>query len=230
MRFVVSRRYTLSMKCPHCLTSFHEQTAETALGEDRTSRWVLRLRTCPACQRFVISLRESYDRFHVGNANHYHNNREFLCYPKAPSRAPLPPEVPSPYSEDYSEACLTLVDSAKASAALSRRCLQHILRDKAAVKPGNLADEILQVIDSEKAPSHISESLDAVRNIGNFAAHPIKSKASGEIIDVEPGEAEWNLDVLEALFDFYFVQPELLKKKRAALDAKLAEAGKPKMK
>jgi hypothetical protein len=47
---------------------------------------------------------------------------------------------------------------------------------------------------------------------------------------VEPGEAEWNLDVLEALFDFYFVQPELLKKKRAALDAKLAEAGKPKMK
>jgi hypothetical protein len=86
------------------------------------------------------------------------------------------------------------------------------------------------VIDAGKVPTHISESLDAVRNIGNFAAHPIKSKASGEIIDVEPGEAEWNLDVLEALFDFYFVQPEILKKKRAALDAKLAEAGKPKMK
>ena len=139
-------------------------------------------------------------------------------------------EVPSPYAEDYSEVCLTLVDSAKASAAISRRCLQHILRDKAGVKPGNLADEIQQVMDAGKVPSHISESLDAIRNIGNFAAHPIKSKASGEIIDVEPGEAEWNLDVLEALFDFYFVQPELLKKKRAALDAKLAEAGKPKMK
>ena len=47
---------------------------------------------------------------------------------------------------------------------------------------------------------------------------------------VQPGESEWNLDVLEALFDFYFVQPELLKQKRAALDAKLNEAGKPKMK
>jgi hypothetical protein len=158
------------------------------------------------------------------------NDREFFCYPKAPSRAPLPSEVPSPYADDYSEACLTLADSPKASAALSRRCLQQILRDKAGVKSGNLADEIQQVIDSGKVPSHISVSLDAIRNIGNFAAHPIKSKASGEIIDVEPGEAEWNLDVLETLFDFYFVQPELVKKKRAALDAKLSAAGKPKMK
>jgi hypothetical protein len=39
-----------------------------------------------------------------------------------------------------------------------------------------------------------------------------------------------NLDVLEALFDFYFVQPELLKKKREALNAKLKKAGKPEMK
>lgn len=90
--------------------------------------------------------------------------------------------------------------------------LQQILRDKAGVKPGNLADGIQQVIDSSKLSSHIFKLLDSVRNIGNFAAHPIKSKASGEIIDVELGEAEWNLDVLEALFDFYFVQPELLKK------------------
>ena len=200
------------------------------MGEDRTSRWVLRLRTCPACERFVISLGEHYDRIQAGGDTHYNRGREFFCYPKAPSRAPLPPEVPGPYSEDYSEACLTLADSPKASAALSRRCLQHILRDNAGVNPGNLADEIQQVIDSAMVPTHISESLDAIRNIGNFAAHPIKSKASGEIIPVEPGEAEWNLDVLEALFDFYFVQPELLKKKRASLDAKLAEAGKPRMK
>ena len=57
-------------------------------------------------------------------------------------------------------------------------------------------------MDSGKLPSHLTGSLDAVRNIGNVAAHPTKSEASGEIIDVEPGEAEWNLDVLESLFDF----------------------------
>jgi len=65
-----------------------------------------------------------------------------------------------------------------------------------------------------------------VRLIGNFAAHPVKSQKSGEILDVEPGEAEWTLDVLEELFDFYFVQPAKLQAKRAALNAKLVEAGK----
>lgn len=74
------------------------------------------------------------------------------------------------------------------------------------------------------------ESLDAVRNIGNFAAHPTKSKSTGEIIDVEPGEAEWNLDVLESLFDYFFVQPALIKKKREELNRKLGDAGKPEMK
>ena len=56
-------------------------------------------------------------------------------------------------------------------------------------------------------PSHIADSLDAVRNIGNFAAHPAKSQATGEVVPVEPGEAEWTLDTLEELFDFYFVSP-----------------------
>jgi hypothetical protein len=71
------------------------------------------------------------------------------------------------------------------------------------------------------------EMVDAVRNIGNFAAHPMKSQKSGEILPVEPGEAEWNLDVLESLFDFFFVQPTLIRGKREALNKKLAEAGKP---
>jgi hypothetical protein len=69
-----------------------------------------------------------------------------------------------------------------------------------------------------------------VRNTGNFAAHPIKSKSSSEIVDVEPGEAEWNLDVIEALFDFFFVQPEVIRIKREDLNKKLIDAGKLPMK
>lgn len=79
-------------------------------------------------------------------------------------------------------------------------------------------------------PSHLSESLDSVRSIGNFAAHPVKSNSTGEIVDVEFGEAEWNLDIIESLFDFYFVQPDILKKKRDALNIKLKDAGKPELK
>jgi hypothetical protein len=79
-------------------------------------------------------------------------------------------------------------------------------------------------------PSHLAEAIDAVRNIGNFAAHPLKSQSTGEILPVEPEEAEWNLDVLESLFDFYFVQPAILAKKCDALNIKLSDAGKKPMK
>jgi hypothetical protein len=46
----------------------------------------------------------------------------------------------------------------------------------------------------------LASAVDAVRNVGNFAAHPIKSKSTGDVLDVEPGEAEWLLDALERLF------------------------------
>ncbi len=219
------------MKCPHCLISFHDNQEATPLGEDSDSDWALMRRVCPSCGRYVLSLYQRFDRYTVGDGkNFYHNKREFLCYPKAYSRAPLSKDVPEIYAKDYNEACLTISDSPKASAALSRRCLQHLLREEVKVKHGNLANEIQQVLDEGKLPPLILESLDAIRNIGNFAAHPIKSKSTGEIIDVEPGETEWNLDVLEALFDYFFVQPAILKKKRDALNAKLNEAGKPEMK
>jgi len=123
-----------------------------------------------------------------------------------------------------------LPDSEKASAALSRRCLQYLLREKAGIKKGDLANEIQQVLDSRQLPSHLADDLDAIRNIGNFAAHPLKSTNTGEIVDVEPQEAEWLLNLLEQFFDFYFVQPSRAKAKRDALNAKLQSIGKHPMK
>jgi hypothetical protein len=153
-----------------------------------------------------------------------------LVKPKAACRPPCPKEVSPPLAAEYNEACLVLPDSAKASAALSRRCLQTLLRKQAQVKPGNLAEEIQQLLDTGKLPSDLANSIDAVRNIGNFAAHPMKSQHTGEILEVEPGEAEWNLDVLESLFDYFFVRPAKLKAKKDALNDKLKEVGKPPMK
>jgi hypothetical protein len=153
-----------------------------------------------------------------------------LVRPKGANRPPPPIEVPKEYSEDYKESCLVLPDSPKASAALSRRCLQHLLRGESKVKHQDLFSEIQEVINGGTLPSHIADGLDAVRNIGNFAAHPIKSQSSGEVVPVEPGEAEWNLDVLEALFDFYFVAPAKTKARKVALNKKLTDAGKPPVK
>lgn len=222
------------MKCPHCLVEFHDDPKNVFIGRDKLGEWWLETRYCPnpACKKIIIFLCCGTVKIisPVGGFIPDIVYKYIMVYPKGISREPLPPEVPKEFAEDYSESCLVLSDSAKASAALSRRCLQSLLREVAKVKPGDLSMEIQEVINSGKLPSYISELIDAVRNIGNFAAHPVKSKSSGEILPVEPGEAELNLDVLEALFDFYFVQPALIQKKKDALNQKLKDAGKPEMK
>jgi hypothetical protein len=217
------------MKCPHCLTDFHDNPQVVPITADSDGSWAIISRICSACGRAVLNLAEGHMYFtgreHIVDPI----NQQYLIRPKASQRPPPPPDVPADFREDYIESCLVLADSPKASAALSRRCLQHLLRECAKVKPGNLADEIQQVIDGGTLPSHIAESIDVIRHIGNFAAHPMKSKASGEVLPVEAGEAEWNLDVIESLFDFYFVQPAITKRKKDALNQKLQEAGKKPM-
>ena len=226
------------MKCPHCLVKFHAEVEWLNLEEDKEGNWAIEKYSCPnpECRKFIVYLVQGdvvYSQSAGGGRrfSHIHPVRKrFLVNPKGSNRAPVPPEVPSEFTEDYTEACLVLPDSPKASAALSRRCLQNILREKAGVKPSNLADEIQEVLDKNLLPSYIADIVDTVRNVGNFAAHPTKSKQTGEIIDVEEGEAELNLDVIEALFDFYFVNPALIAKKKAAINQKLQDAGKPPMK
>lgn len=210
------------MKCPHCLKSYHPQVQAHPLGEDCDEIWQLFWQNCPSCGKFIIHLSHLYPGGDV--------KKSFLVYPRAMSRSPLSADVPEKFAQDYKEACLVISDSPKASAALSRRCLQNILREQAKVKPQNLSKEIDEVLSSKILPSFLAEGIDAVRSIGNFAAHPIKSSSTGEVVDVEPGEAEWLLDLLEGLFDFYFIQPAKLQRKREALNKKLADAGKPLMK
>jgi len=221
------------MKCPHCLVEYYSEFDYSYIGNDKDGGWGVRYVICPnpKCNKMIITLvNGSWGRGSGGHTYLSNINKESFVRPKAISRNPLASEVPKEYKEDYVEACLVLNDSPKASAALSRRCLQKLLREIAKVKPSNLSSEIQEVIDSGKLHTILADSIDAIRNIGNFAAHPIKSKSTGEIVEVEPGEAEWTLDVLESLFDFYFVQPERLKMKKKALDKKLKDSGKPKMK
>jgi hypothetical protein len=220
------------VKCPHCVVEFHADVMWEYLSSDVEGQWFIEMYECPnpACKKLTFYLVLGALGRKVTTEGVDAIRRRILVHPKGSHRPPVPPLVPEELAEDYTEACIVLPDSAKASAALSRRCLQNLLREVAKVKPGHLAGEIQEVLDGGTLPSHIAEAVDAIRNIGNFAAHPTKSESTGEILPVEPGEAEWNLDVLEALFDFYFVQPEVLRKKREALDAKLKAAGKSPMK
>jgi len=210
------------MKCPHCLDSYHPQVQTLSLGNDKKYDWFVIFQNCPNCNKKIVELKTEGATKGL--------NKRFFAYPRAISRTPISPDVPDKYASDYKEACFVLADSPKASAALSRRCLQNILRDKAGVKKSSLNKEIEEVLGSKQLPTYLAEAIDAIRVIGNFAAHPIKSESSGEIVDVEPGEAEWLLDTLESLLDFYFIEPAKLSKKRDSLNKKLEQAGKPLLK
>jgi hypothetical protein len=219
------------MKCPHCSVEIHHEPNTFHAGFDDDGTWGLISGKCPACKRIILEVACCQSINGAGKGIHLQDIKaRYLAYPREVA-FPLPPrEVGAEFAEDFIEANRVLPISPKASAALSRRCLQHIIREKAKITRATLDQEITELLSRGTLPSHLAEAIDAVRHIGNFAAHPQKSTSSGEILDVEPGEAEWNLDVIEGMFDFYFVQPEKLKQKKAALNAKLAEAGKKPMK
>lgn len=183
---------------------------------------LLNVAQCPNCNRIVVSVGQMKPQ-RPGQILVY----ETLVWPQTVGRNPAPPDVPADIASDYQEAATIVALSPKASAAISRRCLQSVLRQQGFAQR-DLAQQIEAALPT--LPSYIADNVDAVRNIGNFAAHPLKATASNSILEVEPGEAEWTLDVLDSLFDFYYVQPRLAQQKRDALNAKLNAAGKPPLK
>lgn len=221
------------MKCPHCLhmVTPDEEIFTISSGDDAGNQYAVSIWTCPneECEETVIYYRFGVAQYFAGSgriARFADSHPPRLIEPQIGSR-PIPPEVPPDLAEDYNEASLVLHLSPKASAALSRRCLQNCIREAKGIKKGSLEREIDEVIAQRLVSSGLAEQLDAVRNIGNFAAHPIKSTSTGDVVEVEPGEAEWNLDVLDGLFEEWYVQPAVLAARKAKLNAKLTDANKP---
>lgn len=181
---------------------------------------------CPECHKDTLQLGLAF----TGAGNLYPPSSWTQIHPIGSSRGPISTDVPPKIAADYNEAAIVLPSSPKASAALSRRCLQAVLR-KAGYLQHDLAvqiDAALGETDARKAlPTGVHSTLDAIRNFGNFSAHPITDLTTLQIIDVQDHEAEYCLDVLDALFDHYYVRPAEAERKRVALDAKLTAAGKP---
>lgn len=137
------------------------------------------------------------------------------------------------YLKDYRAACETLQASPEASACMSRRCLQNVLKDQGYLQK-DLAlqiDALLRESDPKKAlPISLHRCIDAVRGFGNFGAHTQRNIHSLEIIEVEPGEAEWCIEITEQLFEHYFERPQQIAAKIASANSKFGAAGKPQVK
>ncbi|WP_157369469.1 DUF4145 domain-containing protein [Zavarzinella formosa] len=207
------------MKCSHCQTSIHVSLKSTGICQDSRGYWVTDSQICPACGKALIALR-CVDPLGRKIAAH-------MAYPRASVRSAPSPDVPKIFADDYIEACQALDDSARASAALGRHCLRNLLHDVANIRLASLNQEITVLIAAKALPAELSRQLDELRTLGNYAAHPGRGVSSGEILPVEPGEAEETLETLAGLFKFYFVNPAAERKKREFDALKRAAAGQP---
>ena len=92
--------------------------------------------------------------------------------------------------------------SPKASATLSRRCLQGMIRDFFQISKSNLFEEINAIKD--KIPADQWAVLDGVRRIGNIGAH--MEKDINLIVDIEPDEAQKLIKLIELLLQQWYIE------------------------
>lgn len=113
----------------------------------------------------------------------------------------LPNYIPKPIIDDYYEACAIRELSPKASATLSRRCLQGMIRDFWGISQSRLIDEIEAI--KEKVDPLTWEAIDSIRKIGNIGAH--MEKDINIVIDVEPQESNLLIELIETLINDWYV-------------------------
>jgi len=213
-----------SYKCPYC---YHDCTVgdadvRTLGGEDLISldhgtyRGSIIITTCPnkTCRKqkisvTIVSLDTKLPPLQFGGApagqEHRLDRIKKIIYmgqllPESEGKV-FPDYIPKQLRNDYLEACLIKDKSPKASATLSRRCLQGMIRDFWGITKARLIDEI------EELKSHVDATtwgaIDSVRQVGNIGAH--MEKDVNIIIDVDENEAGLLIWLIETLFQEWYI-------------------------
>lgn len=194
----------MTYKCPFCNTVCYndgnitkrcyesfEHSGITHIQETDTGKVVLEISKCPECGKVAVEL-----------SSHYKCEEKIVPYSYPPTGTiPLPEYIPQSICNDYIEAVSIVDASPKASATLSRRCLQGMIRDFWKIKKNRLVDEINEL--QGKIPAAQWEAINALRKIGNIGAH--MEKDVNLIVDVESSEAKSLLKLIELLIDKWYV-------------------------
>lgn len=215
--------------CPYCnakttvnkddfIQSSHSMTIDNAEGYRKLiSTWIV----CPntECKRITLTniLKDHYWNSTYREWKDGEVVKKWRLLPGSYAKT-FPDYIPKPLVTDYEEASSIIDLSPKASATLSRRCLQGIIRDFLGIKKGRLVDEINALED--KIDPLTWKSIDAVRKVGNIGAH--MERDINLIIDVEPKEAHLLIQLIEMLFEEWYVHRHEREKKLNAI-ASIAE-------
>ncbi len=170
----------------------HVSGNSTQKGAEWQNVFDIYMRRCPTC--------ENVSFFALGEDNLKGMN--IPLYPISLAKQ-YPDYIPKAIREDYEEAYSILSLSPKASATLSRRCLQGMIRDfwKVKVKSGKLFDEINSIKD--KVSPAQWKAIDSLRSLGNIGAH--MEKDVNEIIEIDDGEAEKLIKLIELLMEKWYI-------------------------
>ncbi len=128
---------------------------------------------------------------------------EKTLQPDIPNAMALPEYIPESLREDYYEAYKIIELSPKSSATLTRRCLQGMIRDFWSIKKSRLVDEIEELEKNSKIDEEAKRILDIIREIGNKGAH--LEKDVNLIIDIKKEDAKILLNLLEELFQNWYI-------------------------
>jgi hypothetical protein len=235
---------SFNWKCPYCKTQttivVDSNTSSNVHYYVSSSKYGLvglysQFIVCPNpnCKELIIKAHLS-NAMRNGTGGYYINQAEIplLSWDLKPqsSAIPQPDYIPDQIKNDYYEACSILSLSPKASATLSRRCLQGMIRDFWGITKNRLIDEINELKNQTKINASTLDSIDAIRQIGNIGAH--MEKDVNLIVDIDEDEAGLLINLIEDLFQDWYVnkheQEERSQKiKQLAQEKKAAKTGTP---
>jgi hypothetical protein len=176
----------------------------------------------PTCKEATI-ICGIYDIFAKDATTSKHKSFQIgtQLWPRSGSKS-TPESVPTQIREDYAEAYLIRELSPKASATLSRRCLQSIIKDfcKVDERTLNLAIKALRMLVADGTlPAGVTldaiNAIDDVCHIGNIGAH-IEDDVN-LIATTEPLESQVLLELLNFLIKDWYVERERRAMHRLAL-------------
>ena len=172
--------------------------------------------SCPCCRKTGLTV--------MSTGGTLQSNVAYRYPPKGVQS--FPDYIPNQIRDDYNEAALILDLSPKASATLLRRCLQSIIRDFWGITPEfwntydeirsachvgkdkvwniNLYQEIKAVELMGGIGTPVIAAFKQLKDIGNIGAHPAADV--NLIVDVEPGEAETLLALINLIIRQTYIQ------------------------
>lgn len=149
---------------------------------------------CPGCLKTTVKI--------IGLGTQF-PDKEMNFYPESHAKQYLD-YIPQSIRDDYEEACKIVNLSPRASATLSRRCLQGMIRDFwniTIIDKPTLAKEI-KAIDDRVTPQ-IREVLHSVRELGNIGAH--MEQDVNLLIDIDTNEATKLIKLIELLMKNWYI-------------------------